>query len=312
MKVKEALAHLAPALKVLVATSDDSSEGIAALKRFQGSEGKGGREIKGWGDAVVVKQMGGIGYDVPRLKVCLDLSVVRQPGAFVQRVMRIARIWRYGEWENDVQMTAVYITSQDQKGQALWELFINDEHGETRLTNVEYVKTLKAGEQPRLGEEYELIGVRPSDYYSDTQGQESPADTLPTVARVIRAVPPLQAVMTHPDIEKAIPSLREALGVPATDNPSAVDHPQETVVVDGNQEQKDAQGDTNQAARRVAAQRLGRRYTPGDKEFGPMVRKVMYEHKRVLGIENKKPEEYTAQEAARLLASLLDEERENG
>ncbi len=311
LKVKEVLRRLASDFEVLVATSDDSSEGIAALKRFQGSE-EGGRVVKGQGNVVVVKQMGGVGYDVPRLKVCLDLSVVRQPGPFVQRVMRIARTWRYGEGDNDVQMTAVYITPQDQKGQALWQQFIDDEHGETSLTNVEYIKTLQAGEQPRLGEEYELIGVRPADYYSDTQRQESPAESLPTVMRVIRAVPPLQDLMTHPDIEKAIPGLREALGIPAVEHLSAEVRPEETVVVDGNQEQKDVQDQINKAARRVTAQRLGRRYTPGDKEFGPMARTVMYKHKRVLGIDNKKPEEYTAQEAERLLAALLEEERENG
>ena len=314
LKVKKVLGRLtSDDFEVLVATSDDTSEGIAALKRFQGSE-EWGRVVKGEGDVVVVKQMGGVGYDVPRLKVCLDLSVVRQPGPFVQRVMRIARTWRYGERDNDVQMTAVYITPQDQKGQALWEQFISDEHGETSLTNVEYIKAVQAGEQPRLGEEYELIGVRPADYFSDTQGQESPAESLPTVMRVIRAVPPLQDLMTHPDIEKAIPSLREALSVPTTEHLSAEPQvpPQETVVVDGNQEQKDAQDKINAAARRVVGQRLGRRYTPGDKEFGPMASTVMYEHKRALGIEKKKPEQYTAQEADRLLASLLEEKRANG
>lgn len=313
LKVKEALRRLDHNLKVVVATSDNSSQGIAALKRFQGSE-EGGRVVKGQGDVLVVKQMGGVGYDAPRLKVCLDLSVVRQPGPFVQRVMRIARTWRYGEGEREVQQTAIYITPKDQRGEALWQKFIADEHGETSLTNVEYIQTLQAGEQQRLGEEYELIGIRPADYYSDTKQQESPADSLPTVMRVIHAAPPIGDVMTHPDIEKVIPGLREALGVPESGSavPTPTPHSQETVVVDGNKEQKDVQKEINKAARRVAEQRLGRRYMPGDKDFGAMARTVMYQHKRATGLANKKPENYTAQEADRLLESLLKEERGNG
>ena len=43
-----------------------------------------------------------------------------------------------------------------------------------------------------------------------------------------------------------------------------------------------------------------------------MARTVMYQHKRAMGLGGKKPEDYTAQEADRLLASLLEEERANG
>ena len=122
-------------LKFVVATGDESSGGLNALRKFQ----------QGEGDVLVVKQMGGIGYDAPRLKVGLDLSLVRQPASYLQRVLRIGRVWRYGTGEREMQMTAVYITPDDMEGAAVWQKFINDEHGETSLTNVEYVETLLAG-----------------------------------------------------------------------------------------------------------------------------------------------------------------------
>ena len=314
LKVEATLQQLAPAIKVMVATSDESSEGIAALKRFQGGEEVEGKVLEGEGDVVVVKQMGGVGYDVPRLKVCLDLSVVRQAAPFVQRVMRIARVWRHGSGEDDVQMTAVYITPDDMKGKALWQKLINDEYGETSLTNIEYIKTLQAVEQGRLGEEYNLADIRPSDVYSDSDMQESPADSLPTVQKVFNAIPALQKILTHPDVEKALPALREALSdtlppvsTDAGELPQTTGRAQKAVVVDGNREQRDAQGKINKTAGRVAEKRLGRKYTPGDKDYRPMVRNVMFQHKQAVGIERKKPEAYTEREAAALLASLEKE-----
>ena len=102
-RVVDILKRISPQFKCIIATSAASSEGIKALQRFQNGEG----------DVLVVKQMGGVGYDVPRLKVELDLSVVRTAASFVQRVARVARGMARGDHPDDVQMTAVYITPDD-------------------------------------------------------------------------------------------------------------------------------------------------------------------------------------------------------
>ena len=305
LKVQSTLSRLSPSVKVMVATSDDSSEGLQALKRFQQDEG----------DVVVVKQMGGVGYDVPRLKVCLDLSVVRQAAPFVQRVMRIARVWRSGEGRDDVQMTAVYITPDDMKGQALWQKLISDQHGDTSLTNVEYVETLVAQEGQGRFEHYEIADIRPSDTYSDSDFQEAPADSLTKVERVFSALPLLQRIATHPDVAGALPELQKIFREDPAPATMTIETPptapptngERAVVVDGNKEQKAVQDNINTVAGKVAEKRLGRRYTPGDKEYGPMVKNVMYQHKQAIGISHKKPVEYTAREADSLLASLEKE-----
>ena len=182
----------------VIATSSDAS-GARNLREFQ----------RGKHDILIVKQMGGVGYDVPRLKVELDLSTVRAASAYVQRVARVARIWHPTDDPDDAQMTAVYITPDDALGAALWQFFIAGEHGETSLTNAEYVRTVQARQesdsQPRLGETYIVDGVTTSDFYSDTQGQVSPGETLPVAQGVIRAAPPLQRLWTIPDVKR--PSL---------------------------------------------------------------------------------------------------------
>ena len=106
-RVSEIIRSIDPRLEVIIATSNDSS-GARNLRRFQ----------QGYGDILVVKQMGGVGYDAPRLKVALDLSVVRAQTAFVQRVTRVARVWHPTDNPDDAQMTAVYITPDDVWGAA--------------------------------------------------------------------------------------------------------------------------------------------------------------------------------------------------
>ncbi len=307
-RVVEVFGRIAPQFKCVIATSAASSEGVKALQRFQNGEG----------DILVVKQMGALGYDVPRLKVEMDLSVVRTPAAYVQRVARVARVWRTSPEPDDVQMTAVYITPDDILGAALWQNFIADQHGETSLTNVEYVKTVRAtaGDvTPPTQEGYTVDAVRNADFYSDTNMQVSPGDTLSVVQRVFGAMPPLQRLMSHPDVEKALPALRRALEMPENRPNSSIsevaDSPR-AIVEDGNAVQKADQTEINKLAKKVAIKRLGRPYKPGDPDFGSKVRDVMFWHKDMNGIPHKKPVDYTLEDVASLMRTLTEELEGNG
>ena len=308
LKVQQALSELSPHTKVVVATNDESSEGVVALRRFQ----------KGNGDVVIVKQMGGVGYNVPRLKVVLDLSVVRQAAPFVQRLMRAARIWRYGDEENDVQMTMVYITPDDAKGRALWEHFIGGENmGETTLTNLEYIETLQ-GQEGTQGpfREYDIIDIHPSDTFADSDFEEAPTTKFDKAREVEHALGAHRYLTTafianrlhllEPIFASAPPHRPEETARPDEVAPS-ITHQSVVVVEDGNLARKEAQDKINWTARRVAEKRLGRKYIPGDKAFKPMVANVMYHHKKACGIAHKKPDQFTAEEAERLQASLEKE-----
>lgn len=304
-RVAEILASIDPGIKPVIATSADSSGGTKALEDFQ---------RRNVGDILIVKQMGGIGYDVPRLKVCLDLSVVRTPTAYIQRLCRIARIWRISDNQDEWQMTATYITPDDALGAALWQFFVTDQRGETSLTNVEYVRTIQGGDGEGgsgIREAYSVDSVRDADFYSDTNMQVSPGETLSKVQRVIRAVPPLQRIWSLPDVEKAIPALEEALGVqPNGGSPPTAEVPEtsEPLIVDSNAEQKVDHAEWNALARRVAEKRLGRKYQgSGDKIYGFAMKDVQWHHKVRCGLQHSTPRNYTAADVAALKASLQEE-----
>ncbi len=306
LKVEDTLRKLAPfSLKVKVATNDQAAEAHRALKEFQDGDG----------DVLIVKQMGSLGYDAPRLKVGLDLSLYRQAASYVQRVMRLGRVWKYGPGEKDVMMQAVYITPDDMKGLALWNNFISGEGGDTELTNTELVETLIAQEHdgeeatPAPQDYYTVADVRLADY-SDTDGVQAAAETKPEVERVIEAWPPIQNAGSQPVIAEAIPALRKALmpeGQVATAPPAPEAPAARAQFVDGVAERRDGQERINEAARQIAGKRLGRRYIPGDKEYGRIISYVQTDHKRKLGIAHKKPDDYTAREAEALLASMMEE-----
>ena len=308
-RVAEILFSIDPGIKTLIATSAESSQGTRALERFQ---------RRNDGDVLIVKQMGGVGYDVPRLKVCLDLSVVRTPTAYIQRLCRIARIWRVSENQDEWQMTATYITPDDALGAALWQFFVTDQRGETSLTNVEFVQTVEKGDGDEGGERkreaYSVGDLRDPDFYSDTNLQVSPGETLSIVQRLAKAVPPLQRIWTLPDMEKAIPAIREALGpelgsTPAAEADIELAEPQ---IVDSNAEQKADHAEWNALARRVAEKRLGRKYGgSGDKIYGIAMRDVQWHHKVRCELRYITPRDYTAADVATLVKSLREELDDN-
>lgn len=72
---------------VKIATTDDDGGEKArnTIKKFVGND-----KIPGVGDIIIVKQMGGVGLDAPRLKIALDLSTVRTKANTTQRWLRVA------------------------------------------------------------------------------------------------------------------------------------------------------------------------------------------------------------------------------
>ena len=297
LRVVEALEAISN-FQCMIATSKSEGDADKTLKEF--SDGKG--------DVLVVKQMGGVGLDVPRIKVCLDLSVVRAANLYVQRVLRIGTIYRRSADPADVIMTADYISPADILGTALWQNFIADQHGETTLTNTEYVQTVQGREGEKQGHfEYHKPGDVVITDYSDTQGQTSPAESLDTVQKVINVLKPIERSMTKPDIEKALPALREALASELAPMTSPPVSPITTAVRSTNDDYKVAQSELNSLARMVSEGRLGRKYNPKDPGFGDMMKRVWWDHKSACGFPEKKPKDYTEAEVVALNQSLSEE-----
>ncbi|MDP9363251.1 MAG: hypothetical protein M3Q10_03285 [Chloroflexota bacterium] len=182
----------ASGLAVVVATASDGNEGAGKIQRFaDGVEG----------DVLVVKQMAGLGLDAPRLKVCLDLSTIRTPAAFVQRIMRIATPFggiRHG----------LYITPDDLIGRDLFEDFVAGEGGAMTTKDGELVETRLVEE--RDAEErsrYEVNGTNASAF-QDTLGGQADADKQIVVDEVMRRLPELASLMSYPEVARRFDGVR--------------------------------------------------------------------------------------------------------
>ena len=77
-----------PDIKIATMGEDNGERARKIIKRFAGSDSE-----SGVGDIIIVKQMGGVGLDAPRLKVALDLSTVRTKASTTQRWLRVATLW---------------------------------------------------------------------------------------------------------------------------------------------------------------------------------------------------------------------------
>lgn len=111
--IQKALTRIDSNLRIGIATSSDSDNAIKTISDFKA----------GCFDVLIVKQMGGVGLDVPSCKVELDLSSIRQPNSFVQRINRISRIYKKIK-------TCDYISPNDVRQQSLFDKFVTEQGGE--------------------------------------------------------------------------------------------------------------------------------------------------------------------------------------
>lgn len=137
---------------VKIATLGDDN-GVKARKtivRFVGDD-----IIPGEGDVIIVKQMGGVGLDAPRLKIGVDLSTTRSLSNTIQRWLRIAT--KYGKVRYGTM-----ILPGDANTMALWEAIVREEGGQTSYDNLSVIDT-------------KIVGT--------TEGDESPELTISEPAR---------------------------------------------------------------------------------------------------------------------------------
>ena len=114
--VREAFREEGPEFKVVIATSKIDGDPAQIIEEFA----KGPRG----GDVLVVKMMASAGLDIACLKVALDLSTVRTPVSFVQRIMRICTRWERDAGEPVLRAT--YITPDEYRGRELYHDLIYD------------------------------------------------------------------------------------------------------------------------------------------------------------------------------------------
>lgn len=293
--VKAAINRLSPKLNVEIATSS-THKADKTIERFVQQT-----DI----DVLIVKQMAGLGVDCERLKVCLDLSNVRTLNAFIQRVTRIATVWDRreitgNEW--DINRHADYITPDDIVGKRLYEHFIRDQGGGSTREDLEYVKTVKIGDngdaQIVLPDELIATRVIAPEEVQDSKLQTSSGLTLPITDAFYDAMPELTKTRTQPDLAKAIGAALGSAGidVPVLNADSALAESanstpaktslgnQTTAVRNLSKEHAILRKKVDILSKKIATQILGRPYRHGNQQYIETLRKVKTRHRNALGI----------------------------
>ena len=152
--------------RVKIATSTITEEDGEAEGIIQDFATPGGVDI------LIVKQMGGVGLDVPFLKTILDLSPTRTAVSWSQRIMRGDRVVEYTGLTID---KFDYITPDDVISRTLFEKLIKGEGGDTRRPAPPeedgYIGDVRDRTGPQMSEEFwDVLGGAPTPQMMDTWG----------------------------------------------------------------------------------------------------------------------------------------------
>ena len=285
--VKQAIQGLSPRLTVEIATAS-TQKADKTIERFVQET-----DI----DVLVVKQMAGLGVDVDRLKVCLDLSNVRTLNAFIQRVTRIATVWdrrAITGRDFDIVAQADYITPDDTIGLHLYNNFIRDQGGGTTSESLEYKGTVRDGNGAAEWippDEVIARQVVAPEEVQDSKLQTSPGSTLPITDRIFATFPELTKTRTQPDVARAIPELSRAFkevdglgsnGVESKAEPSNTAAASQIRHI--NDEHVALRKEIDALSKQITQLRIGRRYQRGDLEYINVLKEIKQKHRQNIGI----------------------------
>ena len=204
--VRVAIGEEEPKFKVVIATSKIDGDPAQAIEEFA----KGPRG----GDVLVVKMMASAGLDIARLKVALDLSTVRTPVSFVQRVMRICTRWDRDEGEPVLRAT--YITPDESRGRELYNDLIYDLGGAsvTIQWSEETGEPIDVGiglvPKPAPLTMWEATGTQEGEFLTDSDGTVAPGSTRPYVDDIFDGDSALTRVIGKAKLGDAIAKAGEA------------------------------------------------------------------------------------------------------
>lgn len=202
-QIKKDLNDLGPEFEVrIITTSSNEEDASEDLVRF----------ANGKYDIVIVKQMGGVGLDVPRLKTGLDLSPTRKFASLVQRMMRIAT--PYGN-----VIVGTWITPDDILSKAVFQRIVRDEGGEAASADLLLIDEYeKEARDPRIDLPMLLQGVTLADF-EDTAGNAAARERWDTALAVLHAFPCLGNDYSHAEIVSRLETIDAHV---AEDDPTLV------------------------------------------------------------------------------------------
>lgn len=218
MKVKAAIESTNNSLKVEIATNTIDGGTLAAQSRINTFATDNGADI------LIVKQMGGIGLDVPALKVGLDLSPVRTPTASLQRMMRVGTIWPEPDGPgSDTMFIARWVTPADKLSVELFMETVHKRGGDSRSIDVEYVASFlrSKGPGPEPAKDYIPLSAQEGTTLADTEGNTAPSEKLPWIKAVKGRFKRIAYILSDPQIANLQEMAKDYDG----GQPPPVDHP---------------------------------------------------------------------------------------
>ena len=175
--VRGAIRDEGPEFRVVIATSKIDGDPAQLIEEFA-------KDPRG-GDVLVVKMMASAGLDIARLKVALDLSTVRTPVSFVQRVMRICTRWERDAGEPVLRAT--YITPDECRGRELYNDLIYDLGGASATIQWDEESgepiegDFSSGQRSLPLTTWEATGTQEGEFLTDSDGTIAPGNTRPYV-----------------------------------------------------------------------------------------------------------------------------------
>lgn len=191
--IKAEILRQHPGLVVLIATS--AADGKKIIERF----------AAGHGDVLIVKQMAGMGLDLPWVKVGLDLSATRTFAALIQRMFRPAT-------PHQEAMACEWITVDDVVSAAYFKRAVTDEGGEASATDLALVKTYdKERPDPREQEQVMVDGVR-TGHFDDCSSRPGEPQQWELVEEVMTLFPKITSFYTHAEIAEKAEAFKASAG----------------------------------------------------------------------------------------------------
>jgi hypothetical protein len=183
----------APDLTCMVATMNQGDEASKIVQRFTDAN---------VGDILIVKQMASVGMDAPRLKVCLDLSPVRQDASCLQRWFRVGT--PFGRFN-----VAVLIHIDDCMGRALFQAWIHEQGGSQDHLSGDISRSIEVPRKRRPDDDRVTLvsGTGPADF-EDTHLNRAAAELQGPAYLLCQRFPILLTEYSHAEIAEQTRGMR--------------------------------------------------------------------------------------------------------
>lgn len=233
------------------------------------ADGKGVIEdfAQGRGDVLIVKQMAGMGLDLPWVKVGLDLSATRTFAALIQRMFRPAT-------PHADAVACEWITVDDVLSAAYFKRAVTDAGGEATATELSLVDTYdKERPDPREKDQVTVDGVR-TGQFDDCSGRPGEPQRWELVEEAMVKFPKLTSFYTHAEIAERA----EAFIASMTQDPQGEEAP--ATVRDTAVAAAALRGEINEMAKRATNRHLQIKNLPYPGNFGRVIFELWIEAKR--------------------------------